>query len=367
MVGKRAYFMAMGLLMAAVLVSGQTQAQAENGFKSGDVELKSAGPITFGPKGVLFVSDPKAASVYAIATKDAAGDPAKVSVNVAKITDKIAALLGTTADKIRVNDMAANQASANVYLSVSRGASVVIMRVDAAGKLSEVSLKGVSFAKAELPNPPEDKIVGSGRRKANNRMFSMTDIAFIDGRLVVAGLSNEEFASNLRAIPFPFSKVNRGSSVEIFHGSHGRLETRSPVRAFVPISINGSAQIIAAYTCTPLVRIPLSELKPGVKVTGTTIAELGNRNRPLDMIAYKKDGKQFILMANNARGIMKISTDKIVSRDGITKKTTGIVGQPYDTIKALTGVTQLDRLNDASAVILVEADGAAELKTVALP
>ena len=40
--------------------------------------------------------------------------------------------------------------------------------------------------------------------------------------------------------------------------------------------------------------IPLSELKPGNKVKGKTIAELGNRNRPLDMIVYKgKDGKEY--------------------------------------------------------------------------
>ena len=42
---------------------------------------------------------------------------------------------------------------------------------------------------------------------------------------------------------------------------------------------------------------------------GTTIAELGNRNRPLDMIVYKKDGKEFLLMSNNSRGVMKIPTD----------------------------------------------------------
>ncbi len=53
--------------------------------------------------------------------------------------------------------------------------------------------------------------------------------------------------------------------------------------------------VLAAYTCTPLVKFPLSDLKPGEKVKGTTIAELGNRNRPLDMIVYQKDGKDYVL------------------------------------------------------------------------
>jgi hypothetical protein len=53
---------------------------------------------------------------------------------------------------------------------------------------------------------------------------------------------------------------------------------------------------------------PLASLKPGAKVTGTTIAELGNRNRPLDMIVYQKGGQDYLLMANNSRGVMKIPT-----------------------------------------------------------
>jgi hypothetical protein len=34
---------------------------------------------------------------------------------------------------------------------------------------------------------------------------------------------------------------------------------------------------------------------------GKTVAELGNRNRPIDMIVYEKDGKEFLLIANNSR------------------------------------------------------------------
>ena len=51
----------------------------------------------------------------------------------------------------------------------------------------------------------------------------------------------------------------------------------------------------------------VSALKPGTKVTGTTIAELGESNQPLEMLPYRKDGHEYILMANSKRGIMKVS------------------------------------------------------------
>jgi hypothetical protein len=44
----------------------------------------------------------------------------------------------------------------------------------------------------------------------------------------VAGLSNEEFSSKLRAVPYPFNSVDAGTSLEIYHGNHRRLETASP-------------------------------------------------------------------------------------------------------------------------------------------
>jgi len=55
-----------------------------------------------------------------------------------------------------------------------------------------------------------------------------------------------------------------------------------------------------------VVRIPMSSLKAGEKVNGVTVAELGNGNRPLDMIVYTKGGKDYLLMANNKRGVMKV-------------------------------------------------------------
>ena len=71
----------------------------------------------------------------------------------------------------------------------------------------------------------------------------------------------------------------RGTGVQIWHSAHGRYETTAPIRKFIPYTIDKQPYILASYTCTPLVKIPVSALKPGTKVTGTTIAELGESNQ----------------------------------------------------------------------------------------
>ena len=192
--------------------------------------------------------------------------------------------------------------------------------------------------------------------------------AGVEDRVLIAGLSNEEFASTLRAIPFPFKTVANGTSVEIYHGAHGRFETRSPVRTFVPFKVGNEPHLLAAYTCTPLVQFPLSELKPGAKIKGKTIAELGNRNRPLDMIVYQKDGKDYLLLANSSRGIMKISTDNIEKAESITGKVDGKKGVGYETIESWKGIDQLDRLDAQHAVVLRRSDtGSLNLESLPLP
>jgi hypothetical protein len=278
------------------------------------------------------------------------------------IDAKVAAMLGIPAADLLINDMAVNPASGNVYLSVSRGrgatATPVIVRVDGAGALSEVKLSDAKFSKATLEN-----IHASG----NNRNQSITDISFVDGKVLIAGLSNEEFASKLRSVAFPFTKADRGASVEIYHGAHGAVETRSPVRTFATIQVNGKTNVLAAYTCTPLVLFPVDDLKDGTKVTGKTIAELGNGNQPLDIITYQKDGKEFLLLSNTRRGVMKIGTEQIPSVTPINQKIDSTAGTKFETIVDLENVAQLDKLNNETAVLLVTANGSSELKTIALP
>jgi hypothetical protein len=364
-------------------------------LKTGDPGLKSAGPLAFGPDGILFVGDTRGAALFAIDTGDRTAAGEKRSVEIKDLTTKLAGMLGTNPRQIMINDLAVNPLSGNVYLSVSRGrgpdATPLLVRVNADAKIEEIPLDKVRFAKAEIPNAPEENAQngaqagagGRGGRGAgggpqakggfgggNPRNESITDISYMDGRVFIAGLSNEEFSSRLIVMPFPFSSEGfDGASIEIYHGSHGRLETKSPIRTFVTYRIQNEPHMLAAYTCTPLVKVPLSELKAGAHVRGTTIAELGNRNRPLDMVVYQKDGKDYLLMTNSSRGVMKIPTEGAGTAQGIVAPVRDKQGIGYETIDELKGVVQMDQLDNHHAVLLVQQDpnGSSDLKTIELP
>ena len=355
--------LAVAALVAAAVCAGPLFAAGlTDSLHQGKPDLKSIGPLAFGPEGVLFIGDPQGAAIVAIDTGDrTAGETGAVKVE--GIDGKVASLLGIDTKQIRINGLAVNPASGLVYLSVTRGqgadAVPVLLRVDRKGKIDEVPLGDVKFARAALPNA-----------STKQRQEAITGLAYVNGKVIVAGLSNEDFASRLRVIPFPFSESDKGTGVEIFHGSHGRQETASPIRTFVPYEIKGEENLLAAYTCTPLVKIPVAELKPGEKVKGTTVAELGKGNRPLDMIVYQKDGKDYLLLANSNRGVMKIPTEGIDKVNPITQpvRDTVTAGQPYDTVASLKGVEHLAKLDKDNAVILVRAAGGAlNLETVPLP
>jgi hypothetical protein len=136
----------------------------------------------------------------------------------------------------------------------------------------------------------------------------------------------------------------------------------------VSYRIGNDPYLLAAYTCTPLVKVPVADLKAGAHVKGTTIAELGNQNRPLDMIPYSKDGRSYLLLANNRRGVMKIPTESVGDAQPITHPVRGTQGVGYETIASLKGVVQMDKLDDNRAVILAQDQtGALNLETVDLP
>ena len=67
---------------------------------------------------------------------------------------------------------------------------------------------------------------------------------------------------------------------------HTQNETRAPIRTMAIEEIGGVPILIASYTCTPLVTIPLADIEDGTHIKGKTIAELGYGNTPIDMITY---------------------------------------------------------------------------------
>jgi hypothetical protein len=341
------------LLVAALVLASAAGSRADD-LKVGTPDAKSATAMAFGPKGLLFVGDSAGAAIFAFDTGDtkSAGDKA---LNVEKVNSKIAAALGVTDKDIRITDVKVNPASGNVYISATRGTGAgtpAVVKVARDGTVSALALNTLPFAKVTLPNASDKQ-----------RVESITSMAFVDGKLIVAGLSNEDFASTLRVIPYPFKEADKGTGIQIYHGAHGKLETNAPIRTFVAYKIGKEDHIMASYTCTPLVKIPVADLKAGTKVKGTTIAELGNGNKPLDMIVYTKDGKDYLLMANSKHGVLKVPTQDFASAAAITAQT-GPAGIKAEAIKELADVVQLDKLDDTRAILLL---GNGDLKTVPLP
>lgn len=370
----------LALITLAFAVADTTKpASLMASLTAGKVSLKSAGALAFGPDGILFVGDSTGGEVVELDTNDRAAGGA-VALDVEGIDAKIAAMAGVAADQITINDVKVNPVSRNVYLSVTRGrgpdAQAMIVRVNGAGEVANVSLDNVKHAAVELTDTPA---ANPGARQ-DPRMMTITDMSYVNGNLLVAGLSNEEWSSALRSIPVPFKSAERGATLQIWHSSHGRYETQSPVRTFVPYEIGGKSYVLAAYTCTPLVKIPSSLLKPGEKVKGVTIADLGAGNQPLDMVPYKKEGHDYILIANSSRGLVKLQADGIGAAAAIDSptKVDGPAGVPYDKLD-LKNVQQLAAFDAGHAVVLIGQPGPGPsfnpgrpvgpltLRTIALP
>ncbi len=352
---------------AMVAVSVATAAAAEiYKLPVGSPELKSAGPLAFGPEGILLIGDTKSAAIVAIQTGDKGGSPSAAQYDVADLPGKVAKALG--ADKAQINDLAVNPESGNLYLSVMANGPKIV-KLTPGGEIKAVALKDIGFSRIELPNAPEDKVSGEGPRARNNRDASITDLAWVNGQVIASGAIAGTASSGVRALNFPFGDKHSASNLEIYHAAHARTEDNAIIRTFVPFNINGEPSVLAGFTCTPLVKFSVSELAGSDKIKGTTVAELGNRNQPLDMIAYKQDGKDFLLLANSARGVMKISTANIDRKDGLTQPVGGggTAGQTFEPVASLQGTLQLDKLTDTHAVVLQQVDGSLNLKSIALP
>jgi hypothetical protein len=355
------------LLAVVLATSGGSSARgiAESGQSPA---LSSVGPLAFSADGTLFAADNLAATVFALDLGTQASGAAPGTRAVDNLDQALAGMLGTGASEIAITDLAVHPRSRNAFVAVMRGqgaaAAPALFRIDGNGKIDLVSFQSMKFSKIDLPNAP----AANAAARRNPRTETVTDMALVDGKLWVAGLSNEEFASKLRAIPYPFNQVDRGASLEIFHGNHNAVETRSPVYTFVPYTVNGEASLIAGYLCTPLVKFALSGLKPGEKVRGTTIAELGAGNRPIDMLLYKKNGADFLLMSNTSHGVMKIATNGFATAAPITTAvTTPTGGVPFEKVASMTGVQQMDLLDANHSLVIARGQSGLNLQVVPLP
>ena len=151
-----------------------------------------------------------------------------------------------------------------------------LFRLDHKG-LQEYDLSQVSHSKMAISNAPG---VDHKTWKRPSRTYTVTDLHYTNGELIVSGLSNEEFSSGLRRIPFPFDSKMVTTNVQVYHVSHGRNETHAPIYRFLPIELQSQWHVVAGYMCTPLVTFKLSELNGSNKLIGKTVAEIGAGNTP---------------------------------------------------------------------------------------
>lgn len=329
------------------------------GFTFGDPEIASITTLAFGPEGILFLGDTKNASVYALDTKDMKEKAAAEEINIKGIDDKIGAALGTTADKIKINDMVVNPISKTVYFAVTALDGTPVLLTLNGDQFEHVPLDNIGYSKIVLENPIAEDAKDKWERPL--RVWAISDLKYHDGKVLVSGLSNKEFGSTFRSIPFPFTDAQNYASLEIWHAAHGEFETHAPIKTFDIINIENTEYLMASYTCTPLVLFPLSELKDGVHTKGRTVAELGSGNSPLDMISYEKEGKKYFLMSNSNRPVMRIKYESIA---GFEKSLTEPVeefavakGVPYDNLP-FPYVLQMDNLDKENVIYIQRtADG----------
>lgn len=345
--------LAVGLAGLLLLASTTRSVTNKYGLVSGTPAIKSINALTFGPDGVLFIGDGRSAAVFAIDTKDAEQVDKPAAVDIKKIDQQIATLLGTEVKNITIQDIAVNPKSKSVYCAVQHSDGTPVLLKIAGNKIEAVSLKDVPFSTLMLTNAPsEDAKDGRGE---SLRIASISDMGYADGKVMVSGLSNKEFGSTFRSIPFPFTNAQDQASLEIYHAAHGKYETMAPIKTFTTAEINGKKYLLASYTCTPLVLFPLDELKAGSHVKGRTVAEMGSGNQPLDIITLKKGNESFLIMANSSRPVFKVRYKNLEAYQGAL--TTPVVenfataGVDFVSLP-LTNVIQLDKLDESRMVML---------------
>jgi hypothetical protein len=304
-------------------VSAEPKAHAASGASG---PLSSAGVITFGPDNVLFVGDIIGAKIHAFALHDKDLTP-QTGVElgnfhnfegrdlVVGLDQKLAALLGTTTEKIVINDIAVHQPTQQIFFSVERGrgpeAIPAIVKVNH-GQLEVLDLAGIQHSQVSIPNEP----AASAMLEFDpQQMYAITHVEYYEGEVFASGITNQRFASTLYRIPYPFSSTMATSTVEIWHPVHGEFETRAPIIRHVIRELNGEPYLFAVYGCTPLVRFPLSALKDGTHVRGDVIGELGYGANPLDMLTFTSpaDSKDYLLVTIDTRSASQIAVSELAT------------------------------------------------------
>ena len=303
------------------------QAQVTGQDRTQQTVLTSVSKMSFNDKGFLFLGDGRRPVVYSIDLGGKISDQPTKPFNLKNVDLILSRFLGVSTEMLRVTDMAVHPLSKDVYLAVSVGVGKLetfsLIKVRPEGKLENVSLKDKKVDSVELTHHEGKDYKFWNKYQASS--LSITHIEYYKNHLYVSGLKTGEFSSTLYKVSFPFRGNVEHATVSYYHAVHDQTESRAPIISHKIVHISGKDYLLAVYTCTPLVLIPLSEIKNGAHIRGKTIAELGYGNNPVDMLSFTLDrgeGMQpYILINNRNRSGSLIAMKDIIdaeSQPGIT-------------------------------------------------
>lgn len=300
-----------------------------------DLDLKFAGALEFSDEGTLFVGDNYSGAIYAFDMTAAAAPETVNPVSLSNIDSKIADTLGVGTSAVEINDMSVHPISKDIFISVSRIGNNVsqpaIVKVAQNGQLELLDLSSTEFQKQALnhypdqdtkfrprglmKSPPAARDLAKGEVSLSS--LAIMDMVFHKGELFVSGVAYENFLSTLRRMPFPFDGTQGAASVEMYHIAHDQYETRAPIRAMEIQEIDGKDQLVAAYTCSPIVLVPLDDIVDGAKIAAHTLGDMGN-GQPIDMISYTLFGQPALFVTNNSRSPQVIQVGGLQGAKAVT-------------------------------------------------
>lgn len=321
-------------------------------------DLQSVSVITFGPDNTLFVADGNGSVIHAFDAKPTDNPLVQAGFNLRNLDSNLAVLLSTNASSVRIQDLAIHPTSKEAYLAVSNiddnkyVPSIVIVNQSGDMRLMDTNAPKQTL---EIENTRDEEFKFYDR--VTSASLTFTDIEYHKGSLYISGLSNADFSSTLWSAPYPFDDNSAStSSVEIYHTTHVQQETRAPIRTLMITEINGVDTVLAAFTCTPLVSFPLSDIKDGAHINGKTLAEMGYGNTPIDLISYQatdfatQSQYPIMLLTNKNQSAQIVALDAIteaVAGKGETEQVMFGTKQGLPAFDVpLTGILQADEQNE---------------------
>ena len=217
----------------------------------GPINIEEVGPppvsltvLEFGGPNTLFAADDVQNKVYALELSeipDETGNLESVPYNLVGFGSKLANFFQVSPFDITYHDLAVHPVTKSAFVSLSMmgddGERSALVMVSPRGEVVNLEYHSLSYTSVDIAEPADPGV--TFWRDIPAPTLSVTDFEFDDGQLYVAGLSNGEFASTLRSIPYPFEAGVETTSIEMFHTAHNQNETRAPIRAMAMFDLDG--------------------------------------------------------------------------------------------------------------------------------